>query len=57
MEEFEKQLIELIQTNPIPLEAKLYVMKHVYSIAEAEYKRLLTESEKVNDDRGSDKAD
>lgn len=57
MEEFEKQLLNVFNASPIPLEAKLYVMKHVYGLAENEYKRLLTESEKVNDDRGSDNAD
>lgn len=57
MEEFEKQLLDVFNASPIPLEAKLYVMKHVYGLAENEYKRLLTESEKVNDNRGSDKAD
>lgn len=56
MEEFEKQIIELIQTNPIPLEAKLYVMKHVYTIVEAEYKRLLAEKGN-NDNGGSDRED
>ena len=55
MEEFEKQIINVMNASPLPLEAKLYVMKHVYGLAENEYKRLLTEKE--HDNGGSDRAD
>jgi len=52
MEELEKRLIDLINASGIPLEAKVYVLKHVYVLAEAEYKRLLMEN--ANDAGGAD---
>ena len=55
MEELEKQLVDVLNASNIPLEAKLYVMKHVYSLAEGEYKRLLME--KANDNGGANGSD
>ena len=55
MEELEKQLVDVLNASQIPLEAKLYVMKHVYSLAENEYKRLLMEN--ADDNGGANGTD
>ena len=39
MEEFENALIELINANELPFEAKWYVVRHVNSIVETEYRK------------------
>ena len=56
MEELEKMLLDALNASNIPLEAKLYVMKHVYSLAEGEYKRLLMEKTQ-NDNGGANATD
>ena len=55
MEELEKMLLDALNASNIPLEAKLYVMKHVYSLAESEYKRLLMEN--ADDNGGANETD
>ena len=55
MEELEKQLLDVLNESKIPFEAKVYVLKHVHSIAEAQFKQLLTES--ANDDGGANRTD
>ena len=55
MEELEKKIVDVLNASNIPLEAKLYVMKHVYSLAEGEFKRLLMEN--ADDNGGANGAD
>ena len=55
MDELEKNLVDVLNASQIPFEAKLYVLKHVYGLAENEYKRLLMEN--TNDNGGADGAD
>lgn len=46
MNEFEKQLIDVMNSSSLPMEAKLYVLMHVYTIADAEYRKVLTEEQR-----------
>ena len=46
MKEFEQALFKLVKESGLPIEAALYVMMHVYSVVDAEYRRLLTEEQK-----------
>lgn len=39
MEEFENALIELINANPLPFEAKWYIVRHVSGMVDAEYRK------------------
>ena len=64
MNEFEKQIIDLFNACKLPMEAKLYVLMHVYTVADAEYRKLLVEeqrkrekalTENANDVGGADR--
>ena len=39
MEEFEAQLINAINNNPMPLDMKWYVCRQVFSLIDTEYKK------------------
>ena len=56
MEEFEQALIKLFNENSLPLEAKWYIMRHVYILAEAEYRKqkTLQRSKEQNEEVKSD---
>lgn len=41
MEELEKKIIDVLNGSSISLEAKMYVMKHIYILTEGERNRLL----------------
>ena len=46
MEEFENALIELINANTLPFEAKWYVVRHVNGMVDAEYRKQMAEIKK-----------
>lgn len=47
METFENALIDLINKNPLPFEAKWYVVRHVFGLVDAEYQKQLTALQKT----------
>ena len=62
MEELEQALIEVYMKSPLPKEAKRYVLKHLFGMADLDYKLAIAEqkqaeSEKEHDNGGSDRAD
>lgn len=63
MEELEQALIEVYVKSPLPLEAKRYVLKHLFGMADLNYqlmvkdKQIAERESEGNDNRGSDKAD
>ena len=69
MEELEKALLDVLNQSQLPLEAKRYILKHLYGTVDLNYRLALektlnyqltaekAERESGNDDRGSDKAD
>ena len=70
MEELEKALLDVLNQSRLPLEAKRYILKHLYGTVDLNYQLTLEKTlnyqltaEKAeresegNDNRGSDKAD
>ena len=56
MEEFRNQIIKLFQENPLPLEAKYYVLKDVFrDVNEGYYNQLeaIKKEKEVKDDAES----
>ena len=49
MEELEKKLIELFNSNKLPFEAKRYVVKHFAMIVDNTYQMELLKSKEVQD--------
>ena len=42
MEEFEAKLIEVVNGNPLPLDMKWYVFRHVFGLIDVEYQKQKT---------------
>lgn len=58
MNDFEKALLTTINNSDLPLEAILYVMRHVYGLVDAKYQEALKQMEQTtSDESGVDKAD
>lgn len=59
MEELEKAIADVLQKSQLPLEAKRYVLKHLYGVIDLNYQLALekAERERINDNGGSDRAD
>lgn len=45
MEELENAIIDLLNDSPLPLEAKRYVLKHVFVLVDNQYQKLTAERE------------
>ena len=41
MENFENQLIDVINANQLPFEAKWYVVRHIYELVNNEYHKQM----------------
>jgi hypothetical protein len=54
MEEFEASVIKLFNETPLPFEAKRYVMKHVATLIDVEYRNQI---EKLNSKNAEEECD
>jgi len=47
MEELEHEIMEILQQNKLPLEAKRYILKHIFTILDSGYNMALLKEKEV----------
>ena len=57
METFENALINLINSNPLPFEAKWYIVRHVFGLVDAEYNKQMAAMKTENTEKAETATD
>lgn len=57
MEDFENALINFINSNPLPFEAKWYVMRHVFGLVDVQYQKQMAQMKTENTEKAETATD